>query len=412
MGQGDGQLQVGGLTFKAVINEPAKHLFRLMVLDETHALIFGAIGTGKTTLIKNALVDVPQDYTVVVFDIAGSYEGYTDYHAPYPLNPLDFLGDMEFLDVLDEVLTMRFPRLPYAKTPAMDYTLMLAYRQLMARGGEPSVGSVLRFLEEAVEGGTIVREDEASAARGLIRRLSYFNHWIFQKTHPLINRLLKGELRGRSIGIDLRWLTPVQRWFYVLSLLTAANAVDARNVIFVIDEAHLYFRLGESTLTFSVRVGRNYGRYFALITQSLFDVPEEFISMNKLFIEFPIMFHRPENVIFREVGFKAYFGRNEFYGSGKDVGGLMPPHWASPLTALMHLHVTSRQLLEMTAERRPYYELRVEVNPTIPPRTGATTLRQCAKAYGVDLGVIRDRGFDYTPLQQLLQGVWECIGMP
>ncbi|WP_054850255.1 hypothetical protein [Vulcanisaeta sp. JCM 14467] len=111
---------------------------------------------------------------------------------------------MEFLDVLDEVLTMRFPRLPYAKTPAMDYTLMLAYRQLMARGGEPSVGSVLRFLEEAVEGGTIVREDEASAARGLIRRLSYFNHWIFQKTHPLINRLLKGELRGRSIGIDLR----------------------------------------------------------------------------------------------------------------------------------------------------------------------------------------------------------------
>ncbi|WP_252901474.1 type IV secretion system DNA-binding domain-containing protein [Vulcanisaeta sp. JCM 14467] len=65
---------MGGLTFKAVINEPAKHLFRLMVLDETHALIFGAIGTGKTTLIKNALVDVPQDYTVVVFDIAGSYE--------------------------------------------------------------------------------------------------------------------------------------------------------------------------------------------------------------------------------------------------------------------------------------------------------------------------------------------------
>ncbi|WP_243676424.1 type IV secretion system DNA-binding domain-containing protein [Vulcanisaeta distributa] len=74
-----------------LINDPAGHLFHFMVFDETHALIFGSIGTGKTTLIKNALSNVPCGYTIVVFDVAGTYEGFTDYHAPYPLQPAGLL---------------------------------------------------------------------------------------------------------------------------------------------------------------------------------------------------------------------------------------------------------------------------------------------------------------------------------
>ncbi len=61
-------------SLRDMINDPARHLFHFMVLDETHALIFGSIGTGKTTLIKNALMSVPCDYAVVVFDAAGTYE--------------------------------------------------------------------------------------------------------------------------------------------------------------------------------------------------------------------------------------------------------------------------------------------------------------------------------------------------
>ena len=417
------------MTYKTIINQLNKHLFQLMVLDETHALIFGAIGTGKTTLIKNSLENVPQDYAVVVFDIAGSYEGYTDYHAPYPLNPLDFLSDMEFLDVLDEVLTMRFPKLSYATTtPAMAYMFMNAYNALTQQTGEgqeqqetqpqqqakPSVSitDIIKYLSDAVRSGAIAREDEVNSARGLIRRLSYFNHWVFRQTHPLINRILKGELRGRSIGIDLRWLSPVQRWFYVLSFLAVANAVDVRNVIFVIDEAHLYFRLGESTLTFSVRVGRNYRRYFALITQSIYDVPDEFISMNKLFIQFPTMFHKPENVLFREAGFKAYYGRNKFYDVAENLTLMYPPHWSQPHTALVFLHITNKQLLEMTAEKRPYYELMLTVDPATPPKPLATTLRQCAESHGVDPEEIREYGFTARRSPERIAGVWECIGTP
>ncbi len=301
-----------------------------MVLDETHALIFGSIGTGKTTLIKNALANVPCGYTVVVFDVAGTYEGFTDYHAPYPFNPLDFLSDVEALDVIEEVLTMRFPpRLPYVMTPAMEFMFMKSLNEL---GGESinerdskpaqqanssqaigkavdgvSIGELIKYLEDQVNSGAFAREDEVNSARGLIRRLTYLNHWVFSKTHPIINRLINGELVGKSVGIDLSWLSPIQRWFYVLSLLAVLNSMQARNLILVIDEAHLYFRLGESTLTTSVRIGRNYNRYFALITQSPFDIPREFISMNKLFVEFPVLYFSPENVVFREPGFKAHY---------------------------------------------------------------------------------------------------------
>ena len=61
-----------------MINEPAKYLFHLMVLNETDAFIVGPKGVGKTRLVMNALMSVPSDYAVVVFDITGSYEGYTD----------------------------------------------------------------------------------------------------------------------------------------------------------------------------------------------------------------------------------------------------------------------------------------------------------------------------------------------
>ncbi|ADY01204.1 AAA ATPase [Vulcanisaeta moutnovskia 768-28] len=383
-----------------------------MTLDETHALVFGSIGTGKTTLVKNALMSIPCDYTVIVFDVAGSYEGFTDYHAPYPLNPLDYLSDLDALDVIEEVLTMRFPRLPYAMTPAMEYMFMRAYNELVGQDGEASISGIIRHLEEAVKSGALAREDEVNSARGLVRRLSYFNHWLFGKTHPIINRLINGELRGKSVGIDLSWFSPIQRWFYVLSFLAVLNSMQVRNVILVVDEAHLYFRLGESTLTTSVRVGRNFGRYFVLITQSPFDIPREFISMNKLFIEFPIMYYSAENVVFRERGFRAYFGRNEFYDQGKSPTSIMPPHWGSPLTAVMHLHITSRQMLETMPEKTPHLELRVEVNPEMSPRQNTTTLRRCAEAFNVPLRVVSDYGFECPKYRQLLEGVWECIGRP
>ena len=417
----------GEVDIRLIINNLANYLFHLMVMNETHLITFGAIGTGKSTLIKNALMNVPSGYTVVVFDIMGNYEGFTDYHAPYPFNPVSHLGDLDVLDVIEEAISMRFPKLPYAMTPAMEQVFISTLSKLRSRESmqngregqgaqqgealedEVSISRVIRQIDEDIESGALSKEDEVNSARGLKRRLLYFDHWVFRSTHPLINRLFRGELRGRSVGINLSWLSPIQRWFYVLSFLAAVNAAGAMNIIFVIDEAHLYFRLGESTLTASVRIGRNYNRYFALISQSINDIPDEFINMNKLFVEFPIMYMRAENIIFGEPNLKAHYGRDAYYDPSNIRELPTPPHW-KPLTARIHLHVTNQLLYRELGEA--YYRVSITVNPEVPRRASPTTLTKCAEAVGIEPGIIKSGGFVHKKYANELWEVWQCIGRP
>jgi len=61
----------------------------LMVMNKSHAVVFGPIGAGKSSLMRNALQCLPEDYAALVPDVVGGvegYEGYTDYYAPYPIN--------------------------------------------------------------------------------------------------------------------------------------------------------------------------------------------------------------------------------------------------------------------------------------------------------------------------------------
>ncbi|WP_243676447.1 hypothetical protein [Vulcanisaeta distributa] len=77
----------------------------------------------------------------------------------------------------------------------------------------------------------------------------------------------------------------------------------------------------------------------------------------------------------------------------------------------MHLHVTNRQL--RSEHREPYNLITIEVDPEVKPRTSTTTLRKCAEEFGgVKLEVIREGGFKRPKYDQLLEGVWECIGKP
>jgi Domain of unknown function DUF87. len=77
-----------------------------MVMNESHAVVFGPTGAGKTRFIDNALSnlgDILPSHTVVVLDVTGGYEGYTDYHAPYPLNVVRELNPVILPRVLGEV---------------------------------------------------------------------------------------------------------------------------------------------------------------------------------------------------------------------------------------------------------------------------------------------------------------------
>lgn len=50
-------------------------LFHLVVATEGNALVTGLPGTGKTSLIKWSLRDIPPDFAVVVYDTVGDFRG-------------------------------------------------------------------------------------------------------------------------------------------------------------------------------------------------------------------------------------------------------------------------------------------------------------------------------------------------
>jgi hypothetical protein len=77
-----------------------------MVMNESHAVLFGPTGAGKTGFIDNALSNLNNilpSLTVVVLNVTDGYEGYADYQAPYPLNVVRELNPAILPRVLGEV---------------------------------------------------------------------------------------------------------------------------------------------------------------------------------------------------------------------------------------------------------------------------------------------------------------------
>jgi GTPase SAR1 family protein len=67
--------------------EVGRRLLKFVAANGGNAVIMGPSGSGKTVLMEAALERSLDDYVVVVLDEVGAYSGYTDYHAPYPINP-------------------------------------------------------------------------------------------------------------------------------------------------------------------------------------------------------------------------------------------------------------------------------------------------------------------------------------
>lgn len=133
-----------------------------------------------------------------------------------------------------------------------------------------SLREVSAGLSREVEERRLGTDDENAAKGGLMRRLAYFTGDAFSSTHPpLLREVIESKTRGKSVGIDLSGLNETQRVAFVVFFLKAMESAGTTNVIAVIDEAHLFFLSGESsTLAVHVRGGRNFRRFYVMITQS------------------------------------------------------------------------------------------------------------------------------------------------
>ncbi|MEM1890024.1 MAG: AAA family ATPase [Pyrobaculum sp.] len=223
-------------------------LFHLVVATEGNALVTGLPGTGKTSLIKWSLRDIPPDFAVVVYDTVGDFRE-CDFAGRYSVNPMD-LQPSRFLEILEEALSATYGEYAYLLTPAMAELITRA----IENGAEtPSaVRSMVYKIAEAHE------VDTAHAVR---RRLAHLDYPQFLKSDVPIKP-------GKSTCVDISALDRVGRMAFVLTHLELTRR--SRNVIYVIDEAHRFLAFANrySLLVDHLRTGRAMGRFFVLVSHS------------------------------------------------------------------------------------------------------------------------------------------------
>jgi GTPase SAR1 family protein len=223
-------------------------LFWLTTAAEGNVLVTGLPGSGKTSLVKWSLRNVPPQYSVVIYDTAGEFRE-CDNVGRYAANPLD-LPPQRVVEILEESLAATYGEYPYLMTPAMAELLLRAIE-----GGYKSLSEIRAGVLKIAE------PHEVDTAYALRRRLAHLDGPQFKATDVPIQS-------GRSTCIDLSQLDRVGRIAYVLTHLELTR--NARNIIYVIDEAHrfLAFASRYSLLTDHLRTGRAMRRFFVLISHS------------------------------------------------------------------------------------------------------------------------------------------------
>jgi len=236
-------------------------LFEVMVDNESDVIVYGAKGEGKTRLVHNALRRVPRDFTVVVPDTTGRYAGYVDYHSPYPINVVE-LNSESLPAVLEE--TYAVAGMPGVISPTMAQNLDTLVSWLL--GLQPPHGldvskyprtlSGLISLAEASVNEGVFQGNLVESVMALVRRLKFVRHWLVDhETHPIIKRLLSGELRGKSVGIDLSILKRgIRMWFYTIALLNAildSNLTNVTLAVAIALTASLRLALASGTVPFN-----------------------------------------------------------------------------------------------------------------------------------------------------------------
>jgi hypothetical protein len=223
-------------------------LFWLVVAGEGNALVTGLPGSGKTSLVRWSLYSIPPQYSVVIYDTAGEFKE-CDNVGQFPVNPLD-LPPQRVVEILEESLASTYGEYPYLFTPAMAELLLRSIEHGFKTLPEIRAG-VLKIAEP----------HEVDTAYALRRRLAHLDGPQFGKTDVPIQP-------GKSTCIGLSQLDRVGRIAYVLTHLELTR--NARNIIYVIDEAHRFLAFAHrySLLTDHLRTGRASRRFFVLISHS------------------------------------------------------------------------------------------------------------------------------------------------
>ena len=289
----------------------------IVIRDEGHVLVLGASGTGKTTLVKQELQSASEALgrirnRVLVLDRIGNYKGFTAYHGPFPLNPLEFIRPEDFIDVVSQAVISTYGNIQTPWSPAQEKIVEDCLEGTAPRGrGRRNSGRGGEVEEVEEEGGEPARSipeviqcvrtshysdrDDEMARKAVERRIKLFNNLMWaRRTHVLLRAWLEGRLDG-SLAIDVSRvpLPEANAYVYALLAILARSRAIKGPMIVVIDEAQYYAKAslygGLSLLEEALRVSRNFGIYFIAMTQSPEGLPRSLLDIFKVYVVFNIM---------------------------------------------------------------------------------------------------------------------------
>ena len=241
-------------------------LFWLVSAGEGNALVTGLPGSGKTSLVKWSLRNIPPQHSIVIYDTAGEFEE-CDFTGRFSVNPLD-LPPQRVVEILEEALAATYGEYPYLMTPAM--------AELLLRSIEHGSKTLSEIRAGALK---LAEPHEVDTAYALRRRLAHLDGPQFGETDVPLQP-------GKSTCVDLSQLDRVGRIAYVLAHLELTRPL--KNVIYVVDEAHRFlgFTGRYSLLTDHLRTGRASRRFFVLISHSYREFTRH-MGYVKVVIRFP-----------------------------------------------------------------------------------------------------------------------------
>jgi vacuolar-type H+-ATPase catalytic subunit A/Vma1 len=376
--------------------EVGRRLLWFVAANGGNAVVMGPSGSGKTVLMKVAVEQSLSDYVVVVLDEVGAYGGYTDYHAPYPINPARHLTPLALsLAISDAIRAGKAMELSAGAKLIIERAAAWLSNEEKAPidvSNHPrSLPGIAKAIEEAANKGVLNVEHAYEALWALGRA----RHWMLTtETHPLIERLLNGELRGRSVGIDLSGVHgAVAKWLYAITLMKSMEEAGLRRVILVIDE--LWGSGLPRTLINWLMLGASRGRHVVLVSDA---PPDEALKYVNAVVKFPYAYMSLEDLL-----------------AGRVDPDLTELSKYGPHTAKLYAYATTEEAAKVLGLETPgYTEIPIRVEKP-EPKPSAVTLKKCVEEIAGEnaedvFNDLRRNGFEKSKYRDEARQVWECIG--
>ena len=375
--------------------EVGRRLLEFVAASRGNAVVMGPSGSGKTVLMEAALGQSLSDYVVVVLDEVGAYSGYTDYHAPYPINPARHLPPQALSLAIGDAI-----RAGKAMELSAGAKLIIERAAAWLNGEEAPIDvsnyprsllGIAKAIEDSANKGVLNVEHAYETLWALDRA----RHWMLTtETHPLIERLLNGELRGRSIGIDLSGVHDgVAKWLYAITLMKSMEEAGLKKVVLVVDE--LWGSGLPRTLINWLMLEASRGRHVVLVSDA---PPDKALKYVNAVVKFPYAYTSLKDLL-----------------AGRVDPDLTELGKYGPHTAKLYAYATTEEAAKVLGLGTPgYTEMPIRVEKP-EPKPSAVTLKKCVEEIaGENAGDVfndlRRNGFEKSKHQGEAKLVWECIG--